>query len=102
MEIELFFVSLTLENFFESRDQKDSQAKLFHKVPVSKSLLQQNILYHHISGTIHDRGQQGRDAVDDLHIQYSYLIKLKCLKSNFLATAGKYSKTGSGEYFNNV
>lgn len=68
MEIELFFVSLTLENFFELGDQKDSQAKLFHKVPVSKSLLEHNILYHHISGTVHDSGQQGQDAVEDLHM----------------------------------
>lgn len=66
-EIELLFISLTLENFFESGDRKGSQAKQFHKVPVSKSLSQQNIPYHHLSGTIHDSGQQGQDAVEDSH-----------------------------------
>lgn len=43
-EIELVFVSLTLENFFASVDRKGSQAKLLHKVPVPKSLSQKNIL----------------------------------------------------------
>lgn len=67
-ELELVFVSLTLENFLESVDRKGSQAKLFHKVPVSKRLSEKNILYHSLSGTIYDSGQQGQDAVEDSHM----------------------------------
>lgn len=104
-EIELFFVSLTLENFLNQVTEKVLRQNYFIRSQYPKAYHNRTFCTITSVGLFMTVGNRAK-MQQRIHIcKYSYLInliKLICLKSNLPATAGQFSKPGSREYFNNM